>query len=258
MTASEALLVGLPEPVERKLQLGPFPSGQDALKFLGFAAVGGLLALALGPWAWLPCLGAGALVTLPRWEGKPIDRRLSDYVGWRWRRVKPPVSPLSHPPIEPAPGATVSLGRGRDVAVLVAGGTPTAFLPLEDRQHLFGTYRKALRALSAEAFVCATVEPLSARPFLPRVMDEPERTDSSARAGYVEMVRLLCHRRFRRRVRWVLFSEGRTTPDLERLDARVAALRLDLLQLGLTVDRLEGRALEHAVSSLGLVRGADR
>ncbi|MGA7924076.1 MAG: hypothetical protein WCA77_08885 [Thermoplasmata archaeon] len=255
MSGAESFVVGLPEPVERTLQLGPFRSGQDALKFLGYAVAGGLLALGFGPWAWLPCLGAGALVTLPRWEGKPIDRRLSDYVGWRWRRRKPipPSSPALS--LETAPGDVVELSQGRSAAVLVSGGTPTTFLPLEDRRHLFGTYRNALRSLGGEAFVCAGVEPLPARPFLPRVLNANATADSSARAGYVEMVRLLCHRRFRRRVRWVLFSEGSTAREIERLDVRVSALQLEFQKLGLSVDRLEGRALDHALSCLGLGRG---
>src|ERR1700688_4681805 len=51
------VVVGLPESLDRRMRLGPFPSARHALKFAAYAAVGGSVAAILGVVLTIPLLG---------------------------------------------------------------------------------------------------------------------------------------------------------------------------------------------------------
>ena len=80
-------VVALPQPVDRRLRLGPFASARDAVKFACYAAAGALLAPFVTPYAWLPVVAVGFLVSAWRPEGEALDERVAHWATWRVRRI---------------------------------------------------------------------------------------------------------------------------------------------------------------------------
>jgi hypothetical protein len=249
------LVIALPERIDRKLRLGPFPSAHDAVKFVGYAAIGALVAAISTPLLWLPFLGFGLLVSIPRFEGRAFDTRLRDYVRWRLRRraVEGPAknSKDSGRAEARVPGTTIRLGPDRHAIIVEAHGVPAAFLPSTDRRRLFERYRALLRALDGSFFVSVGVEALDPRPFLPKKAFPRRDPTDGPRAGYTEMVRLLCRRRFRRRIRWLLWTPDGTPAGFAEVEGRTQTLQNHLTQLELDHRRLEGPALAHALRCFG-------
>ena len=251
MTDASDVVVWLPEKVDPRTRLGPFASGHDALKFVGWAAVGGLVAVAVGPVWWLPFLGVGAVVTIPPWAGAAPDRRLIAYLRWRFHPETARPGTDAYRATARSVENVLELLPGRFVAMIVTGGTPVAFLPPEARREIFQAYRSLLRSVEPGSVVTMGVEPLPTKPFLPPgAADPPNPCEREPRQGYVEMVRLLCRRRFRRRVRW-LFWGGGSGSDLRQLDARVRTVQRSLQAMGVDSQRLSGADLERHLRALG-------
>ncbi len=245
------VVVGLPESLDRRMRLGPFPTARDALKFAAYAAVGGSVAAVAGvAWA-IPFLGAGFLLSVHRGDGRGYDERFGDFLTFRWR---------SHPSARPLGAARAAAGPsgpfltavpGHLVAIVAARGIPIAFLPPSDARTLFEAYRELLRNLERGIVVQMGVEPLGERPFLP-VGRPPDsgRPEDAARRGYGEMVRLLCRRRYRRRVLIALWEPS--APDASvRLEASVRQVGEGLARLGLACERLRDGALRSAAAQIG-------
>jgi len=117
--------IPFPERLDRKLRLGPFPSGRDAVKFVAAAAVGAVVSLAIAPWAGVPVVAVGAVVALWRPDGEPVDERVAAVARWTARRSAREGG-MSRP-ASPAPGRTsLLLPDGRSAALLRAGGLPRA------------------------------------------------------------------------------------------------------------------------------------
>jgi hypothetical protein len=244
---SDPLVVSLPEPTGRRLRLGPFPSAREALKFVTYAAIGGVVAGLVTPAAWIPFVGGGFVFATYQPDGRGLDRLFADYCRWRWR---------SRWGGAPGPSARVRGGvmrieGGPCFAVLAAGGTPVAFLPPDDARRRFQRYREMLRALDHGAFLRVGVEPIPAGPFVGPTASGADAAEREARAGYQALVRLLCRRRSVRRVDVYLAARVGDGEPIARLEAQVSAVRIALGELGVAVRRLRGAELETAIRRLG-------
>jgi hypothetical protein len=254
-----AVVIALPEDLGRRMRLGPFPSVRHALKFAAYAAVGALVATLAGPIWWLPFLGGGFLLSVHRSEGKGLDERVGAYVAFRLR------AGTSEPGTAPSAnwahgrGSYLSTGSGHLLAVLSAGGIPVAFLPPPDARRLFDGFRGVLDRSDGKLYLVAGLEALPARPFLPPA--ETTRgagSDSLARAGYREMIEVLCRRRARRRVWVVVWAPGRADSGSATLDRAVRGVEDGLRSLGVPIERLRDHALTTAAGRLGWIRGRAR
>lgn len=247
-------LIPLPASLGRSLRLGPFPSGRAAAKFAGYTAVALVVATLGAPVLGLPLVGAGLVLTAYAPDGQPLDARLVRFVQWRRRR-------LARRSARPGPRRRADrlarLPDGRTVAALVTGGVPVAFLPPHAAQRLFEEYRTVLQGLDAGVFLRASVERISDRPFrLPSPSPPVDAGEAGARAGYDELVRLLCRRRQRRVVDLFLFASDSSPDAVVRLERRLHALTEALRGLGLTPERRVGRSLRRAVQRAGWIGGA--
>lgn len=246
-------VVSLPQPVDRRLRLGPFASAHDAVKFVCYAAAGALLAPFVTPYAWLPALAAGFLVTVWRPEGESLDERVARWATWQIRRLNRAGS-MNDRSSPPARGRFLRLGPGRYVTILRMAGTPLAYRPPTELERVFRAYAEALRASEGILFVRAGSTPLSAEPLTPGRRPANEAEDA-AREGYRELVSVLCRRRLVRRVDLAL-STVATGPDgPARLDQGTRALAARLATAGLRPIRLERRALSDAGRCFGWQSG---
>lgn len=244
------LRIGLPEPLGRRMRLGPFPTARHALKFAAFAAVGGTVAAGAGAVWSIPFLVAGLACSTVAGEAGPVDERARRFLAYQWRRRRGASAEPSAGPRTPVLGGIAPVGDHR-IAVLVTSGVPVAFLPPEDARGLFDSFRSLLREVDHGLLIQAAGEPLSGKPFVPPVRPADEAApDRAARQGYAELVRLLCQRRYRRRVLLVVWE--RDGPGaIERLERAAGRLSDGLGRLGLTAIRLEREALGRALVELG-------
>jgi hypothetical protein len=235
-------VVVLPERLDRRLRLGPFPSARDALKFLAYAAVGALVAALGSPLLGLVAIVVGFAAAVVRVDGQGIDRQalafLRFHLGYaRWVRGMSPGPTSNFARRGLAPGAD-----GRFVAVLRAGGTPMAYLPPHEIARRFELFRELLRSGNGELTLFASLAPMRATPVTPGPLADG-RPDRAARDGYAELVRLLCARRQVRRVDLVLASARVGSDGIADLEVRVGSLLDRLAALGVPAVRLTRRAL---------------
>lgn len=242
-------VVELPERVDRRVRLGPFPGARDALKFICYAAGGAVLAPFASPIAWIPVLAVGFALSTWRPDGEAVDVRAARWLlfwlhRWWGRAVTPRGS------LPPVVGTTALLVNGRRVTVVRTGGTPLAYRPPLDLATLFDRFRDLLRASEGGLVVRSTTVPLREHPVLPRdaVCREAEQ---AAREGYRELVSVLCRRRRSRRVEISLRGGGSDPEDERRLMERTRSLSEDLASLGLRPIVLRDRALAEALRSFG-------
>lgn len=243
--------VTFPERLDRRLRLGPFPSGRDAVKFVVAAAVGAIVSLALAPWAGLPIVVAGALVALWQPDGEPLDERALAVVRWSVRRRARGAPTMSMAAGTADRSTTVlHLPDGRSAAVVRTGGVPLAFLPPTELAGQFDRYRQLLRAVDAGMIVLTTSAPIYAAAVLPR--EAPSTAaERSAEDGYRELVTLIARRRSVRRV-FLAVVQDASAPEAARwLDSAVDLLRERLADLGVRSERLRDRALADAARRLG-------
>lgn len=244
--------VAVPERLDRRLRLGPFPTGRDAVKFVTAAAVGSVVSLLLVPWAGLPVVAVGAVVALWRPDGEPLDERLVAIVRWAARRSVPEGRrTMTVGRAAPTRRETVTLPDGRAAVVVRTAGVPLAFLPPAELARQFEQYRDLLRSLDGGWVGHVTSVPIYAGAVLP---PESPTTDADgvARSGYRELVSLLARRRSVRRVVLALPQETPGVEGARRLEAGVELLRERLADLGVRSERLRDRALVDAARRLGL------
>ncbi len=234
------------------MRLGPFPSVRDALKFATYAAVGAVPAVLVAPIWWLPFLGAGFLLAMYHPAGKPADEQAGEFVAYHVRQGR--LSRGRVPERRPwALGPAARVGGVALVAVLEVSGTPVAFLPPQESRALFDRFRDLLRAIEGGLYLVMTTEPISSDPYQPP--DGLAPPAPLARAGYTEMVRILCQRRRQRRVLltiWVPRGDGAAA----RLERNVAVVTDHLGRIGVRVERLADRPLGAALGRMGWSEGS--
>lgn len=241
--------IALPERIDRRMRFGPFPAVRDALRFVAYAAVGALVIPWVGPWAWLPVVGAAFLLTVWHPEGTAIDERIGAYFRYAVRTHRE-VRALKGRPSRADAGDTLCLPSGMRVAVLKCAGAPVAFLPPEELLRRFRAYRDLLRASDGGFVFAAVGTPIDARPWLPSPVD-PERPDAAARSAYTEMVGILCNRRRRRRVYVLVWEPALRAGTGTHLNDRIRALKQGFSNLGSDPVRLRDRALTAALRHFG-------
>lgn len=242
--------VDLPERLDRKLRLGPFPSARDALKFVAYAAVGALLVPFLGPVGWVPFVLVGLAVSLWRPDGEALDDRLARYLRWRGRRFSEGPAVTISPPPNPGRRAIVRLPASF-AAVVRMGGLPLAYLPPADLARCFDRYRELLRAFDGSLILLSSRAPIHPTPFLP-AEPTPLGAEGTARAGYRELVEVIVRRRHVRQVFFAIATAEPGADGIARLETQVASLLERLRALGLRPVRLRDHALADAVRRLGL------
>jgi len=243
--------VAFPERLDRRLRLGPFASGREAVKFVTATAVAAVVSLAVSPWAGVPVLAVGALLALWRPGGEALDERLSAVARWSVRQAigTPKMTRRSGPRGNAA--ATVDLGDGRWAAAVQTGGTPLAFLPPEELARQFDRARELVRAVDGGLIVHVASVPMHGGALVPKDAPFPP-AERAAWDGYVELVRVLAQRRSLRRVVLVLIRDAPAAEGRRSLETSAALLEERLLNLGLRPARLKGRALSDAARRLGL------
>lgn len=251
-------VIVLPERVDRRLRLGPFPSAHDAVKFLGYAGAGSMLAIVVSPLLGLAVIVLGFALAVVRYEGEALDRRVvvvvRHAIGRRPRTRGAEVTPSSS--LERR--GVVALPGGGFAAVVRAGGSPMAYLPPAEIARRFERFRELLRAEAEGLILRVWLAPMRSSPVVPPGL-EADRADRTARDGYAELVRLLCARRAIRQVD-VLRRTARSGIDgLTELETQVSGLVDRLAGLDVPTRRLVGRSLVEEVHRLtvGAVR-ADR
>jgi len=242
-------VVALPERVDRRVRLGPFPSARDALKFVCYAAAGAVLAPFASPFAWIPVLVAGFAVCVWRPDGEAVDERGARWLlFWGHRVVGRALTPRR--PSAPVRGPVAQLAGGRRATVVRTGGTPLAYRPPAELASLFERFRDLLRASEGPIVLRSTTVPLRDGPVLPK--DSPcLAVEAAARAGYRELVSVLCRRRRSRRVE-ISLSSAEAGPEGERrLQERATGLTELLAALGLRPTILVDRSLSDALRGYG-------
>ncbi len=243
-------VVVLPERLDRRLRLGPFASARDALKFVTYAAAGAIVAPFTSPFLWLVFVGGGFAVSVVRSDGEALDERAFAFVCWRIRTLRGGHPVTAGTPRAGARQGIVAITPGRYLAILRTGGTPVTYLPPVELARRFELYRDLLRSSGGGLAFLVTASSMRSGPVLPSATDAAS-PDQPARAGYSELVDLLCRRRRLRRVYLVLASD-RTGPDgISELEARARTLAERLMGLGLRSVRLRDRSLTDALRRWG-------
>ena len=244
-------IVPFPERLDRRLRLGPFPSGREALKFVVYAAVGAVAVPFAGAGVWLACVAAGLAVSLWRPEGVGWDTRLLSAGRW-WLRRQRTEAPMSRrDPAPSAAGAMLPISPSGYVAAVRTRGVPLAYLPPAELRRRFDLFRELLRGLDGSVVLLATSAPIHGAALLP-----PPSTDRSperaARDGYRELVELIVRRRSVRQVFIAIAEPANGADGARRLEDRLISLGDHLAGLGLTPERVRGRALQEISRRLGL------
>jgi hypothetical protein len=240
----DAPVVRLPERMDRRLRLGPFPSARDAVKFLTYTAAGAVVAPFVGPFVWLPLVAVGFGIAVWHPDGQSIDARALTYVLWKARSFSRGVSLTPRWSAVTRQGV-VRLSPSRHAAVVRTAGCPVAYLPPTDLARRFEMYRDLLRTAEGRLAILATTAPIRVDPLLPPSVSSTG-PDDAARKGYAELVRLLCRRRSLRRIYFALATDS-TGPDaLAQLEGQVASLTERLAGFGLNPVRLIDRTLKEA------------
>jgi hypothetical protein len=227
------------------MRLGPFPSARAALKFVTYCAVGALFVPLAGGWVWLPFLVLGLAASVHRTGEKGPDERLVDFVLYALRQ-RGANSTARGRFVAHARGSLVRLPSGSYVAIVETRGTPILHLPPREIEDRFSQYRDFLRALDGGCAFVATVAPLSAVPYEPPRDNRSATIAPEARTGYDELVRLLCRRRYVRRILFAFASSASSPAGVAQLEARVAMSIERFQRLGVGPVRLRGRTLRQA------------
>lgn len=249
-------VVELPERVDRRLRLGPFPTAQDALKFLCYAAAGAVVGQFASVPAGLALAGAGFLAAVWRPEGRAWDARAFTFLRWKWRAVAGGSRVTPSSPGAAALSRLVRLAPSDYVAIVRTGGVPVTYLPPPDLARRFELYRDLLRSTDGRLGFLVTLASIRSAPFVPPPAG-PRSADAEARAGYAELVDLLCRRRFRRRVYLALGTTSAEPEAIARLETQVAAVEERLTALGLRPVRLTDRGLADAARQIGWSAGKE-
>jgi hypothetical protein len=125
-----------------------------------------------------------------------------------------------------------------------------AYLPPAELSRKFEQYRDLLRATDGHFALLSTLVTIHGSPFSPS-STSAEGRDAESRAGYAQLVQLLCQRRLGRRVYLAVGSGESGTDSVARLEGKVSSLIERLTTLGLKPVRLKDRALFEAARRFG-------
>jgi hypothetical protein len=241
-------VIGLPERIDRRMRLGPFPSSRDALKFVCYAAAGALLSPFTSPWLWLAVVAVGFAFSVWRPDGQSIDERAVGFLVWRIRSLGGWAAEMTARPL--IRQGLLQLSSHRYIAVIRTGGTPVAYLPPGELGRRFELYRELLRSTEGSFAWLAAAVPIRAQAVVPGSRKgTPEEIRASS--GYSELVSVLCRRRLLRRVYFVLGTLDASPDAIGRLEGKIATLTERLAALGLRPVRLRDRTLAEAVHRFG-------
>ncbi len=243
-------VVALPERIDRRLRLGPFPSAQDALKFLCYAAAGAALAELASLPAGLAVVAVGFVAAVWRPDGRSWEERLLAFLRWQGHATAGGILLSGLRPGRSARSGLLELGPADHVAVVRTGGIPITYLPPSDLARRFELFRELLRATDGRIAFLATLGSIRTAPFLPAPEDRRSE-EAPARAGYSELVGLLCRRRFRRKIYLVVGVGSGGAEARARLETEIVSLEERLTNLGLRPVRLRGRGLIEAAREIG-------
>jgi hypothetical protein len=240
----------LPERLDRRLRLGPFPSARDALKFVLYAAAGALLVPFTGPFVWVAIAGLGFAIAVWRPDGGPWDERAAAFVLWRVRRRAGSGTVTRRATGPAVERGLLGIEGGPHCAILRAGGIPIDYLPPTELHRRFAEYRELLLALDGSFGWTATIDPIRSSLVLPeaRPTSEPE---AWGRDGYRGLVEAICRRRGRRRIDWVLSADVPGTEGVAALERRIELVVQRLSACGVPIARLTGRRGSDAARRLG-------
>ena len=243
-------VIGLPERIDRRMRLGPFPSSRDALKFVIYATAGAMLAPFASPWVWLSLVAVGFAVSVWRPDGRAVDERALIFVAWKLRTLRPTGvdSGMTGNPL--VRQGFLQLACHRYAAIICTGGTPVAYLPPDELARRFELYRELLRSVEGSFAWLATTVPIRAKAVCPGAPHD-RGVEGTAVSGYTELVTLLCRRRLLRRVYFIVSAHAAAPDALGRLEGRVANLIERLGALGLRPLRLRDRTLAEAGRRFG-------
>lgn len=243
-------VVPLPERLDRRLRLGPFASARDALRFVTYSAVGAVVAPFTSPYVWLLFVAGGFAACVVRSDGRAFDERGAAFLRWKLRAGFGN-GRMTRAAVRRSVGSgLVAVGSSRLVAILRSGGTPVTYLPPAELARRFEQFRDLLRSVKGGLGLLIASSPMASGPVLPRTPSDG-RGDGAARAGYVELVTLLCRRRQVRRVYLALAVERTGAEGISDLEQRVASLTERLGALGLRVVRLRDSRLRDAARRWG-------
>ncbi len=239
----------VPEPFDRTVRFGPFPSARDAVKFVTYAAAGALLSPVAAPIVWLPVVVAGFVVSVWRPEGRALDERAFTMLRWGVRVVGRELA-VRRDAVDITLRHRMVRWNGRYVAVLRAGGIPLAYLPPSELARRFDGYRDLVRAVGGSWVLLTGEAPLHLRSIRPGggPLTEAER---AARDGYTELLRLIAARRPLRRIHLLLSDADPGPEGVGRIEAAATRAVDRLGALGVRCERLTGRALSDAIRHLG-------
>ncbi len=252
----DVLQIPLPERVDRRLRLGPFPSARDALKFLCYATTGALLAPLVSVPLGVAVGAAGFAAAVWRPDGQAWDERVFVALRWKWRSGRRAVSVTARPGRPLLRQGLLELDAGHYVAVVRSAGSPIAYLPPAELSRRFAQFQDLLRAIDEHFVFLSTGVAIHAAPLVPG-QAPTAGPESAARAGYAELVRLLLKRRLGRRVYVALGTVEAKPEAIARLEGRVASLLERLSDLGLKPVRLRDRALHEAARRFGWVESPE-
>ncbi len=248
----DPLLVGIPPRLDRRLKLGPFASGREALRLVLYLAAAALVASRVDPLVALPVAGFGAVSVTWRPGGAPLDERVAAMVTWGLRRAAR-AGPMTRAGV-PAPlrRAWIAVGRGAAAGIVRSGGVPLAYLPAPDLRQRFERFRELLTASGGRLAFFVTSAPIHPEALVPAV-PSPGGPEGTARSGYRELVELIARRRSVRQVYFAVVGDGTGAPALLRLEAELAGAAQRLGSLGVRPTRLRGGALRAAADRMGLL-----
>jgi hypothetical protein len=242
--AGDSPVIPIPERIDRRMRLGPFSSGRDALRCLTYGAIGALLVPLVSPWVGLVVAAGGFGLTAYRVEGTALDELAATYLLWLVRSHRE-ASRMTAGTRSTVRSNLLLLPSGDRAAIVRTNGTPTAYLPPTELVRRFEMFRELIRASRKGLAFAVVLLPMRPEPVVPK-SPPTNREDFEAAAGYRQLVTLVCRRRWVRGVDVVLRTTSTGPDGVADLETRLAGLIERLTGFGLAVVRLEGRALADA------------
>jgi hypothetical protein len=249
--ADGPLLLGVPARLDRRLRLGPFASGREALRALLYLAAGAVVSTVVSPFGGVPIAGFGLLTVAWRPGGESLDERVATVTAWVARQFASGGSMIARGVPEPLRRAWIAVGHRSAAAIVRAGGVPLAFLPPIGLRRKFDEFRELLTASGGHLAFFSTAAPIHATALLPGA-PSPGGPEGVAREGYRELVELIARRRSVRQVYVAVGGEGVGAPALLRLESEVSGTFQRLVALGARPGRLRGRGLRAGADRMGL------
>ncbi len=200
--------IELPERLGRRMSLGPFEDVRDLLRFLLIASCGFLPAELWGPWAWLPFVAAGAVLTLIRSEEESLWVLMHRRLAFSLRARSGPVPTGLVDPLEggaltptsnglfpkarglaPRPGAPPAREGFRDWQIFEHDPWPISGREPEELLRQSSALVRTLSGVAGEVYLVRAPSAWSAVPFLPPARSEESAEETRLRQSYASLLR---------------------------------------------------------------------